>query len=326
MAVGTIRRIPLPPAVLDAGRGAFRAYGAATSALRPAPDFIIIGTKRGGTTSAYFHLLQHPQVLPLFPSARFVPKRRDGKGPHYFDTKYAKGDRWYLGHFPSRWTRRRAEDRLGGPVVVGEASPYYLYHPLAAERVARLAPKTKLVLFLRDPVERTFSMWKEQQRNGVEKLDFRAALEAEPRRTAGEEARMIADPGYVSFAHEFQTYRGQSEYAGALARWLERFPREQILVIASEHYSSDAGSACNQVWSFLGLPERPAAEALRLNSAKASPMPDDLRRELVEHFEPHTAELERLLGQTFPWQRVGSPAAEARPAAASVTGSPEAAR
>ena len=290
--------------MLGAGRSAFRAYGAATSALRPAPDFMIIGTKRGGTTSAYFSLLEHPQVLPLFPSARFVPKRRDGKGPHYFDTKYAKGDRWYLGHFPSRSARARAASRLGGSVVVGEASPYYLFHPLAAERTARLAPGTKLVLFLRDPVERTYSAWKEQARNGIEPLDFRAALAAEAARTGGEEERMIADPGYVSFAHEFQSYRGQSEYARPLARWLERFPRDQVLVIASEHYSRDAGSACNEVWSFLGLPERPGQEALRLNAAKATtPMPDDLRTELTAHFAPHNARLEHLLGQTFRWQR-----------------------
>jgi hypothetical protein len=254
-------------------------------------------------------------VLPLFPSARFVPKRRDGKGPHYFDTRYAKGDRWYLGHFPSRVTRRRAQARFGGPVVVGEASPYYLFHPLAAERAARLAPDTKLVLFLRDPVERTYSAWKEQVRNGIEQLDFRAALEAEPRRTSGEEERLIADPSYVSFAHEFQSYRGQSAYARPLARWLEHFPREQMIVVPSERYSRDAAGACNEVWSFLGLPERPGKEALRLNAAKATPMDDDIRAELTAHFAPHNAELERLLGQTFDWQRPAAqpvePAAEA---------------
>src|SRR5207244_3601481 len=145
------------------------------------------------------------------PTARYLPKRRDGKGPHFFNKKYGLGDSWYLGHFPSRYTRSRAEARLGGPVVVGEASPYYLYHPLAAERAARLVPEAKLLLFLRDPVERTYSMWKEQVRNGVEKLDFAEALAAESERTAGEEARILADPDYYSFAHEFQSYRAQSE-------------------------------------------------------------------------------------------------------------------
>jgi hypothetical protein len=319
MAVGHIRRVPLPLSVLSAGRQAFRTYGAATAQLRPPPDFLIIGAKRGGTTSAYFSLLEHPQVLPLFPSARYVPKRRDGKGPHYFDSHYEKGDRWYLGHFPSRFTRRRAEQRLGGPVVVGEASPYYSYHPLAAERAARLAPDVKLLLFLRDPVERTFSAWKEQRRNGVETLDFPAALAAEAERTAGEAERIIAEPGYRSFAHEFQSYRAQSEYARSLARWLQHFPREQFKVVASENYSADAGAVCNEIYDFLGLPQRPAAPALKLNAATASPMPEDVRAELTAHFAPHTAELERMLGQTFPWTRPASDPAAALTAAGADT-------
>jgi hypothetical protein len=303
MAIGTIRRVPLPAGVLDAGRNVFRTYGAATSRLRPPPDFLIFGTKRGGTTSAYFHLLEHPQVLPLFPTARFLPKRRDGKGPHYFDTNYHLGDRWYLGHFPSRLTRTRAERRLAGPVAVGEASPYYLYHPLAAERAARLVPEAKLLLFLRDPVERTHSMWKEQVRNRVERLDFPDALAAEAERTAGEEARILADPTYYSFPHEFQSYRGQSEYPRALARWFEHFPAEQFKIFATEEYTADAGNVCNDVFRFLGLPERPQEKAPQLNAATAAPMPAAVRAELDEHFAPLNVELEKMIGRRLPWMK-----------------------
>jgi hypothetical protein len=301
MAIGTIRRIPLPDSALVAGRKAFRAYGAGTSALRPPPDFLIIGTKRGGTTSAYFHMMEHPQMLPLFPTARFVPKRRDGKGPHYFDTNYHRGDRWYLGHFPSRLTRSRAERRLGGPVVVGEASPYYLYHPLAAERAASLLPDIKILLFLRDPVWRTYSMWKEQVRNKVEKLDFPAALAAEPKRTAGEEERIIADPSYYSFAHEFQSYRAQSEYARSLERWFTYYGRDRFKIFTTEEYSANAGEVCNEAYRFLGLPERPQPAAPVLNSATAPPMPEDLHAELVAHFAPHNAALEELIGRSLGW-------------------------
>jgi hypothetical protein len=239
----------------------------------------------------------------MFPTARYLPKRRDGKGPHYFNTKYWHGDRWYLGHFPSRHTRRRAEERLGGPVVVGEASPYYLYHPLAAERAARLVPNAKLLLFLRDPVERTHSMWKEQVRNGVEKLGFAEALAAETERTAGEAEKILADPSYYSFPHEFQSYRAQSEYPRALARWFELFPREQFLIFTTEEYSADAGRVCNEVFQFLGLPPQPQEEAPVLNSAKNAPMAPELRAQLEAHFAPLNAELEQMLGRELPWGR-----------------------
>ncbi len=298
--------MPLPPAVLDAGRQAFRGYGAVTAGLRPGPDFLIIGAKRGSTTSAYFQLLEHPNVLPLFPTARFLPKRRDGKGPHYFDTNFHRGRRWYLGHFPSRYTRAKAERRLQGPVVTGEASPYYLFHPLAAERAAAMLPNAKILLFLRDPVMRTYSAWKLQQRNGFETLDFEAALEAEPGRTAGEEERIIADPTYHSFAHEFQTYRAQSEYARALTRWFKYYPRDSIKVVVSEEYHAEAPAVCEDIYRFLGLPPLNASErsaAPLLNAAPRSPMPAGVRAELARYFAPHNADLEQLLGRSLPWSK-----------------------
>jgi hypothetical protein len=269
--------------------------------LRPRPDFLIIGAKRGSTTSAYFQLLEHPNVLPLFPSARFVPKRRDGKGPHYFDTNFARGPRWYLGHFPSRLTRQQAARRLVGPVITGESSPYYLFHPLAAERAAAMVPEAKILLWLRDPVMRTYSAWKLQQRNGVETLDFPAALAAESERTAGEEERILAEPGYNSFAHEFQTYRAQSEYARPLARWMKYFPAEQIKVVISEEYHADAPAVCADVFDFLGLPPAPVNAAPVLNATARSPMPEDLHAELVSYFAAHNAALERLIRRPLPW-------------------------
>lgn len=301
MGVGHIRRVPLPSAVLDAGRRGFRLYGAATADFRPWPDFLLAGAKRGGTTSAYFHLLQHPQILPLFPSARFLPKRRDGKGPHYFDTNFSRGPRWYASHFPARVTRRRAERQLGAPVVVGESSPYYLFHPAAAQRAAATVPDVKVLFFLRDPVERTYSMWKLQQKNGVESLSFEEALAEEKKRTDGEEARLLSSPDYVSFAHEFQSYRAQSEYASALARWFDRFPREQIKVVVSEEYYADAGSVLGDVFAFLGLRPQPASAAPVLNTAPHAPMSPEIRRELEEHFAPHNAALEDMLKRSLPW-------------------------
>jgi hypothetical protein len=302
MPLGDIRRVPLPSWVLDAGRESFRVYGAGTAAWRPAPDFLLAGAKRGSTTSAYFHLLAHPHILPLFPSAKLLPKRRDGKGPHYFDTNFGRGPKWYLSHFPSRTTRRRAEKRLGGPVITGESSPYYLFHPVAAQRAAALVPNAKILFWLRDPVERTYSMWKLQHKNGVEELPFEEALRAEKARTDGEEERIIASPDYVSFAHEFQSYRAQSEYARALSRWLDHFPADQIKVVASEEYYADGGKVLNDVFTFLGLAPLPGSgNAPMLNTAPRTPMAEEVRRELEDHFAPHNADLEALLGRSFPW-------------------------
>ncbi len=301
--VPSIAGRPVPPALVSAGRQALRGYGASTAFLRPLPDFILIGAKRCGTTSFYFHALRHPGILPMFPSARFLPKPRDSKGPHYFDSHAHHGLAWYRGHFPSRFKRRLAEWRISGPVCAGEASPYYLYHPLAPQRVAGVMPGVKLIVLLRSPLERTYSHYREQRRNQVENLDFEAALEAEPVRTAGEEERLLADARHSSFAHEQQSYVRQSEYVHGLRRWLDHFPRESLLILPSELYYSDPATAFGRVFDFLGLAPADIGVAPILNAAPQAPMNPATRQRLEQHFAPYNAELEVLTGQRFPWSR-----------------------
>ncbi len=117
----------------------------ATGDLRPLPDFLIVGAKRGGTTSLWRYLNEHDGVLTLFPKPEKI------KGLYFFDENFGRGERWYRSHFPTRAIRTRSARRLGHPVVAGEASPYYLYHPLAPLRARHLAPDALIIVSLRDP-------------------------------------------------------------------------------------------------------------------------------------------------------------------------------
>lgn len=296
----TVAGRPVPPAVVRAGRATFRGYGSLTAAARPLPEFLLIGAKRSGTTSFFFDLLAHPGVLPLFPSARLLPKQRDGKGPHFFDSEHARGLRWYRSHFPSRFERARVS-RHAGRVLTGEASPYYLYHPLAPERAAQAVPRAKLLLLLRDPVERTFSHWREQVRNGVETLGFEQALAAEAERVGDDEARLARGEITTSFAHEQQSYAAQSEYDTGLARWLTHFPREQLHVVVSEDYYRDPVAAVAGALDFLGLEPSRSSAGRTLNAAPGAGMEPGTRQALTERFAPSVRRVEELCGRSFPW-------------------------
>jgi hypothetical protein len=295
------RRPPAQEAVLQVGRFVTRSYGMATADLRPPPDFMLIGAKRGGTTSAYFHVLTHPHVLRLFPNAKHLPKARDTKGTHYFSSEYDRGRRWFYSHFPSRAVRAAAQRRAPGVHVAGEASPYYLFHPLAAERAAAEVPGTRLLIALRDPVERTWSHFREQTRNKVETLSFEDALAAEADRVGDDAQRLVDDPTAYSFAHEHQTFAAQSEYAASLRRWLDRYPPERVHVWASEDYYADADATVRGICRFLGLETQDLPAVAPLNPAPRAPMREDTRARLVERFAPDVAEVERLLGRTMPW-------------------------
>jgi len=287
--------------VKRAGSGVFRVVGSLTAGSRPLPDFLLIGTKRGGTTSLYYDILTLPQVIPLFPSARRLPKANETKGVHFFDTLYPRGERWYRSYFPSAAARRRAERVIGKPVVVGEASPYYLFHPLAAERASTLVPNAKLIVLLRDPVMRTYSHWKERRRSNAEPLEFSEALEAEPGRLAGEEQRLLQDPDYYSYPHEQQSYQAQSRYARALKPWADRFGMANILVLTSEEYYSRPADTLAKIAGFLGIDFVAPAAAQHLNAAVGDRLDPLVRDRLAAAFAEDNAALEALIGRPLQW-------------------------
>ncbi len=285
-------------ALKAAGRSAVRAYGMATATWRPPPEFVIIGAKRSGTTSLFRYLGEHPQVAPLFPSARHLPlMRSDQKGVHYFESNHRRGSRWYRSHFRTAQARKRAGQ------ITGEASPYYLFHPRVPQLAAAEIPSARLIALLRDPVERTYSHWSEQRRNGVETLSFEDALAAEPERLAGELERLLRDPEAVSFPYEQQSYALQSEYATSIERWLAYFPREQMLVLRSEELYADPQATYDRVTDFLGLERHTLLQPEPWNAAPRTKLAPDVRDALVERFAPSEARLRELVDESLRWER-----------------------
>ena len=292
----------MPRPVRALGRGAVRAGGMVTAPARPLPDFLIIGAKRGGTTSLFHHLLAHPQVLGLFPSARRLPMRAERKGVHQFDARCETRGWWYRSNFPSAPARAWAARRTGGPVLTGEATPYYLFHPHAAGRANAIVPRARIIVLLRDPVDRAYSHYNEQRRRGHEHLtSFEAAVEAEPRRLDGEHERLVGDPTATSFAHEHQSYMTQGRYLDALEPWLRAFPAAQVHVVRSEDLYADTRSTYDRVLDFLGLPPFVLPDPGPLNGTSSPPLPVGLRARLAAELAPHTAALEARLGRSFGW-------------------------
>jgi len=290
------------PVLKATGRGAVRRAAMTTSRWRPLPDFLLIGAKRGGSTSLFRYLLDHPQVLPMFPSARRLPLAEDMKGVHYFDCQWGRGPSWYRSHFASARARSRAEEQLGLGVVTGESSPFYLFQPRAAQRAAATVPQARIVVLLRDPVERTFSHWKEQRRRTMELLGFPEALQAEAGRLAGEKERLMRDDRAVSPAYEHQGYVEQSRYVEGLRRWYDHFDRSQVLVVWSDEFYRSPQPTYDAVCRHLGLAPQPVADPRAWNSASSeSPLPDALRSELAQVFAPLDDELRELVGQPLGW-------------------------
>ena len=266
-----------------------RVCAVASSPLRKPPDFLIIGAKRGGSTSLWNSVVRHPDVAPM------VPKRLKIKGTGFFSLNYANGASWYRSHFPTELSRALASRSRGIRPVTGEATPYYLFHPHAAARASQLVPDVKLIVILRDPVARAYSHYRERLRHGVESLSFEGALDAEAERLEGEEERMLADEGYNSFAHEHLSYVHQGRYVDMLSRWLASFDRDQFLFILNEDFEQRNGEEMNKIWRFLGLPPWDPPEIRRFNYHPSEPMERAIEDRLREGFQPYNQRLAELL-------------------------------
>lgn len=287
--------------VITGGRRAIRGFGMITAWQRPDPDFLLIGAKRGGSTSFYFDLITHPQVGLLFPRPNHLPKAAATKGIHYFDSNYYRGRTWYASHLPSRRTRRIQSQSVGGPVVVGEGSPYYLTHPAAPIRVASDLPDVKLLAVLRDPVLRAYSHWKERVREGYEDLPFDQALSAEQRRAGDDSNRLLADPRFYSYAHEHQTYLEQSRYGAAVSRWLDHFPPSSLLILRSEDYYLDPARELDRAAAFLGIEPGQFKHGAPRNAAPGEELEPQLRSDLEDELRPDARRLRDLTGITWDW-------------------------
>jgi hypothetical protein len=277
--------------LLRGARVGARAAGRATSSVRLEPAFLIVGAQRCGTTSMFKVIRQHPAVVP--PALQ--------KGIHYFDKNYSRGPAWYRSHFPLRASAARVQAKVG-VAITGESSPYYVFHPLAAQRIARDLPGVRVVVLLRDPVERALSAYTHEKARGYETETFDRALDLEAERTAGERDRMLADPSYDSFHLQHNAYLTRGQYVDQLERLAELLGRDRVHVVDSQAFFEEPAESYAQVLDFLGLPAFTGALFEQHNARPRAPMPADLAARLEEHFRPYDERLATWWGRQPGWR------------------------
>lgn len=289
-------RDSLPDSVATAAKGALALSGRVTARWRVLPDFLIIGTKKGGTTSMMSWLVAHPDVMRLYPSFQ----RR--KSPHYFDLHYDRGESWYRGSFPTVRARNAHARRRGRRPLVGEASPYYMFHPAAAERIRETVPDVRLIALLREPVSRAYSNYWDRVATGHEVLpSFEEAIAAEEERLQSAPAQSLQTPGAYSYDHDHHSYLARGRYAEHLQPYLDRFASDQLLIMPAESMFRTPQEAFDRVQRFLGLPLQPVTLQPRNQRVGYPPIDPATRDRLREYYRPHNERLSALLGEDFGW-------------------------
>src|SRR6266705_4808157 len=189
-------------------------------------DFILAGAQKSGSTALYYFLSKHSNIT-----------MGDQQEMHFFDDEemfVAPVDYEQLHkHYPL----------LASSTIAGDFTPSYIYHQSASERIWNYNPKIKLLVLLRNPVERAFAHWNMQRFKGREPLDFFDAVKEEKTRIAGAppaEARRFA-------------YVDRGFYAQQLERLFKLFPREQVKGVKFEEFKDKQRETLASIFSFLGI-------------------------------------------------------------------------
>lgn len=191
------------------------------------PNFLYVGPDKAGSSWLHETLIKHPEVY-LTPA----------KDLYYFDRYYDRGLRWYAAQFKD----------VADEKVVGEVCQDYLFHPEAAERIHSTLGPIKVMVCLRDPVDRAWSSYLYMRKHGIGPDTFGEALRVCPE---------LLDHG---------------RYATGLDRFLRLFPRENVHVALFDDLEADPQRFLDDVTDLLGVDRMPLAEedlAAKLPAAEA---------------------------------------------------------
>ncbi len=247
-------------------------FRAATAPVRVRPRCFIIGTQKGGTSSLHTYLARHAQVAP--------PRLKE---LGYFSDHYDRSERWYRSNFPLR--------PCSGASVGIESTPEYLFYPTVPERLYDFEPEARLIVILRDPVERAFSHYRHMVRIGVEPLGFEEAIAAESRRLAPG-LDLLSEGRDPDRAYRRYSYVARGHYARQLDRWCTVFPRQQLLLLRSEEMFGAPASTVSRCLEFMGADDTSLPDDFEIsNRGRPGQMSERAREDLARLFSAPNRDL-----------------------------------
>ena len=230
------------------------------------PDFLIIGAQKSGTSALLYNLALHPEIFiarnPLNSELKFFTQEK----------RWKRGVDWYMGHFTRNYCLQGAKD------------PRCLFLKKCHSRIHRTVPQAKLIILLRNPVDRAYSQWNHYNQVyetnskswGWEKTDFETALMSQ--------AEVIE----------------RGEYIDQITHLLNFFPREQMYIGIAERLKVNPSYELSKVFSFLEVPFRSLEFQNRHTRKYAHPMKEETRKKLHDYFQPFNERLCTFLGHSIP--------------------------
>ena len=262
---------------------------ALTGSIRVLPDFLVIGAKRCGTTSLFYHLPEHPCI---------------SKSPHdnmgFFNDNFHLGVNWYKSFFPTIFTRNKIKSEFGN-FLAFDVTTTYMEEESTANNVYQIKPNMKIIVILRNPVDRAYSQYHLSLREKAEKRSFEDAMEENMNELNKEShERYEIKP---KFSVEENNYLKKSLYAQQLRHWLNIFPMESMLILSTEEFESKQQVIYNKIFEFLNISQFEVKNTEKMEKGSYPQMKSETRSLLLDYFRSHNNELFKLINKKFDWEK-----------------------
>ena len=262
---------------------------ALTGSIRVLPDFLVIGAKRCGTTSLFYHLPEHPCI---------------SKSPHdnmgFFNDNFHLGVNWYKSFFPTIFTRNKIKSEFGN-FLAFDVTTTYMEEESTANNVYQIKPNMKIIVILRNPVDRAYSQYHLNLREKAEKRSFEDAMEENMNELNKEShERYEIKP---KFSVEENNYLKKGLYAQQLRHWLNIFPMESMLILSTEEFESNQQVIYNKIFEFLNISQFEVKNTEKMEKGSYPQMKSETRSLLLDYFRSHNNELFKLINKKFDWEK-----------------------
>ena len=264
---------------------------AITGFIRVIPDFLVIGAKRCGTTSLYQHLSEHPCISR---------SPRDNIG--FFNENYHLGINWYKSLFPTVFYKKKMESK-NKHCLFFDVTSTYMEEELTAKNVYEVNPNQKIIVILRNPVDRAYSHYHVSVKEKSEKRSFEDAVFEEMNRIKSERIIQNKNKNLRVFTPNNIHYLKKGFYALQLKSWFKIFPREQILVLSTEEFQEDQNLIYKKIFDFLNIPNMKIKSTEKMEKGNYTHMKHDTRNLLLDYFRQCNHELFELINSEFDWKK-----------------------
>jgi len=276
---------------------------AATSPLRVLPECAVIGTGKGGTTALHYYLGQHPCI---------GSSAYDELG--FFNENYHLGINWYKSLFPTKFTRDKIIKKHG-KFLTYDVTPQYLREPYVAKRMFQTFPKMKLIVLLRNPIDKSYSHHIMGKNSNT--LNNNPEWEGIDNKQVSFEDIVNRD---IEFISKYEKKNGELNdnyfrnvitktnlargfYAQFLRKWFDVYDRKQFLILSSSELANSTQKTLNKIFNFLEIPEYDIPDITKINTQKYEPMKKQTREILIQFFKKYNNELYELIDRRFDWDK-----------------------